>query len=99
MEEVQVPILLPTSVVVGADEWSINQVYKDEQGHQQTPEGCPANQRFQVTYAVRKSSTRDIIPECDSSWGKSDPLSASAAFLVAFHGYWHQAIHPCLRQK
>lgn len=63
MEEVQVPIILPTSVVVGADEWSINQVDKDEQGNQQPPEGCPAKYFFfQVTF-VQNSSTQDIIPE------------------------------------
>lgn len=63
MEEVQVPIILPTSVVVGADEWSINQVDKDEQGNQQPPEGCPAKYFFSQVTFVQNFSTQDIIPE------------------------------------
>ncbi|TWW74334.1 hypothetical protein D4764_14G0003350 [Takifugu flavidus] len=59
MKEVQVLIILPTSVVWGADEWSINQVDKDEQGNQQTPEGCPANQRGEGAHKEHEEHTRN----------------------------------------
>lgn len=83
MEEVQVLIILPTSVVWGADEWSINQVDKDEQGNQQTPEGCPANQRF-----VPSHIRTEVLPSGHNSRVACHAGVNRTLFLLQEHFWW-----------
>lgn len=83
MEEVQVPIILPTSVVVEADEWSINQVDKDQQGNQQTPDDAQLNIYFFPSHICT-----ELLHSGRNSRLACHPAVDWTLFLLQQHFWW-----------